>query len=146
MKSTLRTLAVALLVAMLAGSCGQQRSETPEQAYEDFFAISYALAREPQAALQQELWERIDPASRKAIEALAETVNAKLPAEARVAPYRLLTGRDTPLGGRIAKMEIVERGEAEITLLVSFDAGEARVKMLRDGDRWLVALPPPVTP
>lgn len=136
------TLAMMLLVATLSTACGAERAQSPEEAYEDFFALSHALAREPQEALQQELFERIDQASRDALTARAEQLNARLPEGARVAPHALLTGRDTPLGTRISKMEIVDRTETGVTLRVELDAGEAHVTLRRDGDRWLVALPP----
>lgn len=133
----------ALVAATLAvPGCGKQTEQTPQRAYEEFFAVSHALTREPQESLQEALWELIAPASRDALEARAVTLNESLPEGARVAPYRLLVGREAPLGSRIDHIDVVDQTEREATLHVVFDGGEATVKMLRDGDQWTVALPP----
>ncbi|GMV42805.1 MAG: hypothetical protein AMXMBFR64_45210 [Myxococcales bacterium] len=137
------SLVVAVGILMLATSgCGERREETPQRAYEEFFGVSSALVREPQEALQEALWERLAPESRDALEERTALLNASLPEGARLAPHRLLIGRDTPAGSRIQRVEVLEQTEREATLRVVLDAGEATVRMLRDADRWTVALPP----
>lgn len=118
-----------VVLALTALACALACAETPAQGFEAFYA---ALVAGDAAAL-----ERLDDASRARVLAAAQARGDE--------PVRLLAGAG--VRSTLRAIREAERGDARATLEVEDALGATeRVTMVKEHDRWCVALEPAAAP